>query len=470
MTTITRDRNKGILLLNGAPAVLRGGAYDLFYNPKNSVKALAYKNTEDPVHVQYPTGQSPCQSPQNQAILVDLALWHEGANSFVEFFSSMQAFHCNFLRVFLSGGTIRSGNTLVSMSPFQSRLGTDNRFRYDVRGAVEHAGWNDDYFNRLAAFVAAADNAGVVVQLSLFNYYDLVNDLNDPAAEFQTWTASPWNADNMLIKNPDDATWADQHLLAGDLPQPNRHVQFVKPVNALRAVQSAFIYRVIQSVSARRNVVLELMNEPHHIVDDSDLKRVADFDSFMTGKIMAHRTSLRSQALISVNASVLDDGTTDKTDLLSWSSQGLPYFDEPDIVSYHALAALPNVKVNVCGKDTEVERVDADSVGKRADLHVAATPFKALLYSTDAVKSAPFIHHYQHKPLDMQLRDGQIVCEPDKDWPDVQRVCSYVYHWVKWCLVGNVNADLGRYHFHNHSTFKEGNQKIARAVADLRLT
>src|SRR5947209_7028589 len=166
MTTITRDQDKGIILLNGSPAVLRGGAYDLFYNPKNSTKALAYKGTEDPVHVQYPKGQNPCQTPDNQNILVDLAPWHEGANSFVEFFSSMQAFHCNFLRVFLSGGTVRQGNALVSMSPFNSQLSAaENKFRYDVYGAVTNGVWNNAYFERLKAFVAAADTAGVVVQL-----------------------------------------------------------------------------------------------------------------------------------------------------------------------------------------------------------------------------------------------------------------------------------------------------------------
>src|SRR5882762_8136889 len=104
MTTITRDRNRGILSLSidgpPTPTVLRGGGYDLFFNPGASIKALAAKNTEDPIHVEYALGKNPCQTNFN--IAVEYAPWHEGTNSFVEFFSAMQAQHCNLVRVFLS--------------------------------------------------------------------------------------------------------------------------------------------------------------------------------------------------------------------------------------------------------------------------------------------------------------------------------------------------------------------------------
>jgi len=460
MTSITRNRTTGVLSINGAPAVLRGGAYDLFYGPKNSTKSLAYAGTENPVQLEYPIGCNPCQKYTD--VLVHYSNWQEGANAFVDLFSTMQAYHCNFLRVFLSGGVVRNASGLVSMTPFNSTL-VNNRIMYDVRGAALSGQWNTAYFDRLTAFIAAADAAGVVVQLSLFNYYDIAKDSGNVGDSVLQWTASPWNEANCL----NGGTWAAQHLIPKDKSVEDRQRFFVKPDNELRAVQQEYIGRVIQAIGSHKNVVLELMNEPHNT---QDLANVADFDSYMTKLIILYRRNLGVQALISINATPLGG----MNDMQVWKRSGLPNFAEPDIVSYHALTMLPNnTDFNACGAmHVSVERVDPDAIDTRANEHARTTPDKALLYSTDAVKSTPFIHSYCKGAFEMRLRDGQIICGPENDGLEAQLLRTYVYHWAKNCLYGNAEdaSAKGRFHFHNHSSFSLGFRAVGQAAVDLKLT
>lgn len=457
-TTITRNRTNGILSLNGTPTALRGCAYDLFYDPKNSTQTLAYANSTDPVKIQYPTGCNPCQNDFN--VQAHYVAWPEGANAFPEFFSAMQAYHCNFVRVFLSGGAIRRAGTLVSMTPFNTTL-VGNRFMYDVRGAALGGNWNAAYFDRLTAFVAAADAAGVVVQLSLFNYYDMADDSGDPAAPVSQWTVSPWNATNCL----NGGTWAAQHLIPSNLNFGDRQRFFVTPTNELRAVQQEYIGRVIQSIGQHKNVVLELMNEPHAT---TDLGALAEFDSYMTKLIILYRRNLGVQALLSINATPLGG----MTDLQIWKRNGLPNFAEPDIVSYHGLTMLPpNTDFSACGKThVSAERVDSAAIDLRAKEHARDTPDKALLYSTDAVKSGAFRHVYNNNAFEMTLRDGQIICEPENASLEAELLRTYVYHWAKKCLGYDLGMGKGRYHFHNHSTFRLGALAAGKAATELNLT
>lgn len=475
MTTITRDI-RGILSIDGTPTVLRGGGYDLFFNPGASIKALAAKNTEDPIHVEYALGKNPCQTNFN--IAVEYAPWHEGTNSFVEFFSAMQAQHCNLVRVFLSGGAIKHGNTMVSMSPFKSQL-VGNKIMFDVRGAALSGNWNTAYFDRLTAFVAAADTAGVVVQLSLFNYFDLGDDNpNDPNATLQQWSISPWNSGNCL----NGGAWAEQHLVPVSLtsPQPidprttkepDRQRYFTNPENELRAVQQEFIGRVMRAISGHQNVVLELMNEPHGANTLDRLANVAEFDAAMTKLIILFRRNLNVQALISVNATPLFDPTGVKLDMEIWHDRNdLPNFLEVDIVSYHGLTAMPNNNAfKACGSinNVSVERVDGGAINDRATQHAKFLHEKALLYSTDAVKSLPFIHFYGTAPkFEMRLRDGQIICAPESGSLEVQLLRTYVYHWAMKCFAGDVGTAKGRFHFHNQSSFKAGLGKLLLAARD----
>lgn len=461
-TTLTRDPIRGIISLNGSPTVLRGGAYDLFFKPRGSLKALAYKNTENPVQIEYATGQKPCQT--NNSTLVEYALWQEAAtsNSFVEFFSAMQAQHCNFVRVFLSGGALRQGTTLVSMSPFNTQL-VNNKTMYDVRGAVLSGNWNAAYFDRLTAFVAAADLAGVVVQFSLFNYADLGDDT--AGAAFQAWSLSSWNPANCL----NGGAWATQHLVPGNLDEAGRQRYFVQPQNELRAVQQEFIGRVMRAIAGHQNVVLELMNEPHNANSETLLTNVAEFDSYMTRLIVVYRRNLNVQALISVNATPLFQNNEVKLDMEIWhDTNSLTNFLDVDIVSYHGLTALPNGTAKGCDGTTNVsvERVDGDAINFRATRHAAYLHEKSLLYSTDAVKSGPFIHYYSGRDFEMRLRDGQIVCAPENQSMDAQLTKTYVYQWAKRCFAGDVGTSKGKFHFHNHSSFKSGLGKILKAASE----
>lgn len=466
MTTITRNRTSGIISVNGTPTALRGCAYDLLYDPKKSTEILAYAGTENPIRPLYTDGNDPCQTDFPQAQYVP---WDEGVNEFGDFLQAMTTLRCNFVRVFLSGGGLIRNNALVSLTPFNTAL-VGGKIKFDVRGAALGGSWNAAYFDRLSAFIAAADAAGVVVQLSLFNYYDINDDV--PGAASQQWSVSPWNSANCL----NGGTWAEQHLIPSSLtsPQPihkdttkepERQRFFVNPPNELRAVQQEFIGRVMQTIGARKNVVLELMNEPH---GTQDLATVAEFDSYMTKLVILYRRNLGVQALISINATPLGG----KTELEVWKANGLPNFAEPDIVSYHGLTMLPNNnQFRACGGETNVsvERVDSDAITLRASEHARVTPDKALLYSTDAVKSLPFLHRYNNKALDMQLRDGQIICGPRDESLREQLMHTYVYHWAKKCLTQNAGAAKGRYHFHNHSTFRFGAKAVGDAATQLGL-
>jgi hypothetical protein len=479
MTTITRLRDQGRLLLNGTPVVLRGGTYDLFSNPGQSTKAimrLASGGQRVPLITTYETGKKPCQTSDNKSIAAALASWAEPSGSFDDLFNTMRADHCNFVRVFLYDKLLfRPDHTPVSVLPFNGQV-VGQKYMYDIRGAALNGRWNNAYFDRLRAFVAAADAAGVVVQLSLFNYDDLVAD---------TWGQSFWNAGNSL-----DPAWGATHLIPNDRDVDARQEMFVtsvdpvtmKPVE-IRAVQQEFIGRVMQAVSGHQNVVLELMNEPHMVFEPSDLSLVAEFDSYMTKLIVLYRSHLNVPVLISVNAVFAPpaqaDGLPDSTsDLVTWKNERRPYFSEVDIVSYHALTALGyDMSHDGCKDDQGIihkvlhaARVDSKSIDDRANIHAASHPDKALLYSTDAVFVKQFHHEYANTP-GMEVRDGQIIVCPKDESLDQQLLCTHVYHWATKCLYGNAESASarGRYHFHDHSSFEQGLYHAGRAATALGL-
>ena len=204
MTKITRNSADGALFIEGAPgspqrarAVLRGGNYDLFFAPKSCPKALALAGTTDPIIRSYGENRRPCQPRADMAQRAHFVSWAEGMNTFDKFFMAMGNSRCNFVRVYLSLATRRNRAGLLNMVPYNNALVGD-RVKYDVRGAVEGA-WNDTYFDRLTAFVDKADREGVVVQLSLFNYFDIAPDTNAThTSDFSQFAASPWNAANCM--------------------------------------------------------------------------------------------------------------------------------------------------------------------------------------------------------------------------------------------------------------------------------
>lgn len=450
MTSITRNRTTGKLLLNGATATLRGGNYNLFLTPGAAEEAIVKQGTQEPILAHY-RGVDPCQDPANAAIPAALATWSEQGNLFPEFFSAMRTNRCNLVRLFLTGGSIGGR----SMLPFNAAV-VDGKIRYDVRGAALYGRWNDEYFARLRAFVEAADEAGVVVQLSLFNYFDLEDDGPGPV---KSWGLTPWRAANSL-----HPAWASTHLIP-ELPESDRHRFFITPPagHALRAVQQELIGRTIKALAGLGNVILEVMNEPHAT---QDINRVVEFDSYMTGLIVRYRNTLGSRALISINASYVR--LQGPSDVDVWRTSGRPHFAEVDLVSYHGLTGFPaQGGLTACGVPVSAARVDRAAIDERARLHFGRHPDKPLMYSTDAVRIGPFEHRYNGGQLRMQVRDGQILVTPGLDpqpQPRSELLHSRVVHWASKCLA-EARERPGQVHFHNHSTFRQSLVQIGQAAS-----
>lgn len=457
MTTLSRDRAAGKLLINGSPAVLRGGGYDVFFDPGQGPEGLL--SGGQTLTVTYPRGTNPCQSDSNKLVPATAAVWNESGNTFAEFFAANAANHANFLRVFLFGGTLYRNGQPVSLSPFNRQL-VGGQLKYDVRGAALQGRWNQAYFDRLRAFVQVADTAGVAVQLSLFNYFELAADEGGGVRNF---SVSPWNAANSL-----DAVWGASHLIPND-PAVNKQQFFLAPGNELRAVQQEVMGKVMQSVAGLKNVVLEVMNEPHPAPSSTtDLERFARFHSEMTHLAVLYRRNLGAEVLISINASPLK--TTDQSDLDVWKASGLANYADVDLVSYHGLTGLPpNRSFTACSGTAEAERVDPEAIATRVSRHLAAHGDKPLLLSTDAVLVNQFLHKYQSGALSMQIRDGQIDVFPESDGLEPQLLRTQVYHWAKSCFAAGSGTKKGKVHFHNHSTFRAALVKIGQAVAEAGL-
>jgi hypothetical protein len=468
-TTLTRDRTTGKLALNGAPAVLRGGAYDLFFDPVSSPELIGKLGLDGVIlpHLldaddYSASGGNPCQPETDKAVKLLPKSWAETGNDFSAFFTAMRRTRCNFLRVFLTGGTLVRRTGPASICPFRRTLHVGG-VRYDVRGAVERGEWEEAFFTRLRAFVQQADAAGVVVQLSLFNYYDLVAD---PAqGTTKTWSLSPWNAKNSL-----DAEWGKAHLIPDGTSAELRQREFVTPPTGRRTrlVQQKLIARVMQAVAGFRNVVLEVMNEPHQVNAATDLARVAEFDSFVVGTVVRQRPVTCSAALVSVNASFVfpaNGAPPGNSDVDVWRDRpDLPHYADVDLVSYHGLTAMGKQSFAVCGGVT-MARVDDVSIDARADRHLPAHPRTALLFSTDSVIVQRFEHVYLGGAIGMNVRDGQIRPVPESSSLEAQLLRSHVYHWALRCFQRGKGDDLGRLHFHNHSTFRQALVQISKAAA-----
>ncbi len=474
MTTITRLRTDGRLQLNGASVLLRGGSYDLFLNPGNADKAVVRDNTTSPIIETY-TNAVPCQSPQSRGTPADMATWAEGNNTFDEFFAAMRNNRCNFVRVFLSGGAIFRNGTSPSISPFNRQI-VGNRPKYDVRGAALSGRWNDAYFNRLSAFVSAASASGVVVQLSLFNYDDL-SDTSPDAPEVEKWLWSPWNAENCSSES-----WAATHLLPKDFGPTDRQIRFTRPDpapaggNAIRAVQQEFIGRVMTAVAPFKNVILEVMNEPRPVTGPHDLDRIAAFGSYMTRLIVLYRRNMGSHVLISINAVVHPASPTGKTDIETWREKNYTHLSEVDAVSYHGLTGSGDVTVNNTGcpqaQTVTAPRVDQEAVALRAQRRATAHPDKALIYCSDAAQVKQFNHVYDSPGtglnFEVTTQDGQIVVEPEGavSPSNLHLTRTYMYHWARKCLAQGAGANLGKFHFQNHSTYLASFQQTLRAAND----
>ena len=461
---LTRN-SSGRILADGAPVVLRGGHYDLFEKNGSAWRSLTpTPGAVPPIVVAYPEGVEPC-GPGNAPTAFALP-WGSAADNWNLLFTWLRRTNTNLIRIWLSNGTRLENGRPSDLTPFS----LNSAGKYQVREAVDNGFWNTAFFDRLSAFAGLAETKGVYLQISLFNYWDLTADNpNNPA--YQTWSKSFWNPAMCS-----DATYGQQNLVniagyhCGDDPEESdadslRQCFFIRPpaTSGLPHVQSMFVKRVVQALSGRKNIILEVMNEPHR----GTLEERARFNSRIVGNILGHAGTWRP--LISVNASGFQPGGAGDTDMDWWKAfsgvpgNNAPGYNDVDIISYHGLSAYL-IRETVCGaSDSNVPAVDRANIRKRRLAHSGKHPSKAVMFSTDAVRVNGLIHRFTVNGAlyFMHLRDGQVVTNYLEHYPRPS-VRSDLSDWAYWSFQEGAPTP-GYVHFQNHSVFDLGYYAVGDA-------
>ncbi|MGC2237951.1 MAG: cellulase family glycosylhydrolase [Pyrinomonadaceae bacterium] len=471
---LTRD-SSGRILSNGTPIILRGGHYYIFKDDDRPEKSLVTSSPEQPLprpesvgvavplRVEY-QNKPPCQQP-NPDLFVRQTYWTPEPWSV---FSYLRQSECNFLRIWLTGGTLVSGDAEakpLDLTPFVS-VKVGNKWKWKVYDAVVSNIWNEEYFRRLNAFVTAAENAGIVIQISLFNYFDLTDERS---GNFRTWCRSPWNP-SMSEHPATIPNWGNDHLVnAGsafacseadsDANIAARQKYFLAPNNYLRQVQQALVTKTVKTLLNRTNVIYEIMNEPRGIAKDR-----ANFCSTVVDWIVSAAGAKRP--LISINTSNANDGVFD---IDYWRDKSVRNYDRIDAVSYHGMTGFPQTKQKICDDRPNMDAwaVDLKSVQSRFNAHQSRHGSKSLIYCTDAVRLG--IHKFvdtSGNEYILQIRDGQIYtnyANVNSDPPQVQIKTSDLQNWAFWCFSVSV-AYPGKVHFQNHSLNPMSYPRIKEAM------
>ncbi|MBL9113966.1 MAG: cellulase family glycosylhydrolase [Verrucomicrobiaceae bacterium] len=115
----------------------------------------------------------------------------------------------------------------------------------EVEGKWDLGNWNDAYYKRLHAVVAAADRCGVVLELNLFCpfYPD-----KDDKTKSKMWPLSPFHPNNHV----------------GDYGKtPHDQVYSMEADKRLLAVQEKFVRKLVEELRDAGNVYYEVCNEPY---------------------------------------------------------------------------------------------------------------------------------------------------------------------------------------------------------------
>jgi hypothetical protein len=481
MMNLTRDASTGRILSNNVPIVLRGGHYFIFKHDDKPGRCLvktplpAPPAPALPFRVEYTI--PPCK-------LVDFPVaqltW--APEPWTMFFDQLKAFDCNFLRLWLMGGTEVEGTGLeakpLDLTPFTGRF-VGGKWKWQVHKPVTtNMGWNDNYFRKLELFVRLAEESGIAVQISLFNYFDLTLDA-DPqlTSKFRVWCRSPWNP--TLSENPStDSTWGNKHLVnvAGDYTACNavpndtaeraRQDFFIKPNNSLPLVQQALVKKTLATLKGRTNVIYEVMNETR-----GTHPAISAFNTKVVGWIDAATADWAHKPLISVNATMLAGGVFDVD---YWRDHPNPQYHRVDAISYHGLTGFPslNNRTVCCQTKQSIPPVNPESIQARYELHFptngqAGHKSKSLIYCTDAVYVKALRHIYKDAAgieYELEVRDGQFFTR----FPNVsdfspydKRLKSDLQNWAFWCFSSGAKTP-GTAHFQNHSL----NQITYRRIRD----
>jgi hypothetical protein len=466
---LTRDSLDGRIKSNNASIILRGGHYWIFREGDNPPRCLVKPGETLPFKVQY-NGTPACQTT---SFPVQELLWQPGGDML---FTHMKSMNCNFLRLWLTGGTEVIGADLkpLDLTPFV-RVKVGAQWKWQVYNAVVNNVWNEEYFRRLNAFAAAAENAGVVLQISLFNYLDLARRFD--GGNFRAWCRSPWNPE--LSDHPATLpNWAKNHLVnvggtflcsdpVNNTAENARQAFFLAPTNQLRSVQQALVRKVVQTLAGRTNIIYEIMNEPR-----GTHQQAAQFSSLVTGWIL-NAAGVARRPLVSVNASNLSLAGVFDVDYWRDNQATIPNYDKLDAISYHGLTGYNAAGQSVCGKAASVPLVDPASIRARFNKHRQGHKTKSLIYCTDAARTG--LHTFPGAgggEYELQTRDGQIFTNypnVNSDPPAEQRVKSDLQNWAFWCFsVGVPNAGMA--HFQNHSLNQVSYRRIGNALNEAMTT
>lgn len=468
------------------PVVLRGGHCHLFGVDVGlrywGIPTGAFTTQE--FRVTFPAGENGCAREHDTPTLRPVT-W-EG--SYVNVLNKLVENGCNFVRVFLSDGVFLSNGAITSLHPYER---ASFKWRIAAATAGDQTAWSAAYFSRLRDFVKAADDRGVVVQLSLFTHHDLRGGEAGPGHAY--WERSFWNP-----VNADDGT----HLVTIDTTyltgQQNAETQKAALRNqdfmnvnrtGLMGVQRSFVHKVLETVCPRGNVVLELMNEPRVLSDETNPARPSPavyqalWLNTVTGWILAWLAARPTtwRPLVSANATPPRGPVGHDVD--AWATLPAPSsYAHLDAISYHGLTGYPlapNLDPRASCAVKDLPLVDTASIQRRVTEHRGKHRGKSLIMSTDAVRDFP-----QHYPVEGQAgkegllrRDGQVLTslgyEERVPVVETERARADLDNWAYDVLrhgLGRVGTDPreASVHFQNHATTEPSFRRIGQAVAAAR--
>lgn len=137
-------------------------------------------------------------------------------------------------------------------------------FKWNV-SKWEMSDYNFEYFTRLRAMITAARNAGIVVQITIFDRAGL-------AAGSDRWPNNPWNSINNLNNLIQDGSTGVPKFYDRNI---QGHIRIREPLDpqtgtggftlepiSLGELQDNFVSQVVSQTKEFKNVVYEIMNEP----------------------------------------------------------------------------------------------------------------------------------------------------------------------------------------------------------------
>lgn len=226
----------------------------------------------------------------------------------------------NFFRHYLTNYYLYDQNNPDNRTP----TGEDPRKRYSPflwlpnQEKWDLTKYNDDYFKRLRAMLAAAREGIIYVQIVLFDCAGM--------RFFSRWPLNPWNADRNINGVVDQAPNAGvPSFYKRDLPAKDSNGQ---TTTTLGAIQDAFIKKTLETSLEFGNVMFEIMNEP---TGGTPPLRARWADAIV-GTI---NNATKGRRLIFYNDHTYDLAPEGGVDVNKWKELLLPNYGALDGVIFH---------------------------------------------------------------------------------------------------------------------------------------